>query len=163
MKSCAKLSGHPDVKLRLKLITKDVYIYGCSFGTKFMFLLYSEKNFKIQRNIFLFRETFSYSEEILLYSEKHFHIQRKFFIQWISLYCKKLSYSKKFYYVQWIFCYIKINFSYSEKKLYLKKLFRFRENFYIQRKCLNSEKMCIFRENHEFKYQIAWDTVVGFW
>ena len=119
--------------IRLKLITKDVYIYGCSFGTKFMFLLYSEKNFKIQRNIFLFRgnfiifrETFSYSEEVL-YSVNFFVFQ-------------KFSYSKKFDNVQWKFCYIQINFSYSEKILYLKKLFTFRENFYVQRKCAYSEK-----------------------
>ena len=53
------------------------------------------------------------------------------------------------------FGYIQINFSYSEKILYLKKLFTFRENFYVQRKFLYSEKMCIFRENHEFKFQIV--------
>ena len=119
--------------------------------------------FCIQRKILIFRETFSYSEEILLYSEKRFHIQRKFYIQWISLYFKNFSYSKKFDNVQWNFCYIQINFSYSEKILYLKKLFTFRENFYVQRKFLYSEKMCIFRENHEFKFQIVWDAVAGFW
>ena len=105
--------------------------------------------FCIQRKILIFRETFSYSEEILLYSEKHFHIQRKFYIQWISLYFKNFSYSKKFDNVQWNFCYIQINFSYSEKILYLKKL-------YIQRKFLCSERIFIFRENVDIHRKSAY-------
>ena len=113
--------------IRLKLITKDVYIYGCSFGTKFMFLLYSEKNFKIQRNIFLFRgnfiifrETFSYLEEVL-YSVNFFVFQ-KFFIFKDILLCS-------------------VNFLlYSDKFLIFRKNFVFKETFYIQRKGVYSEK-----------------------
>ena len=126
----------------------NVQKYGCSFGAKLRFL-YSEKSFNIQRNIFLFRGKFYY-------------IQRNIFIfRGSFIFSEFLCISKKIYYVQWIFCYIQIKVSYSEKTLYLKKLFIFRENFYIQRKCWYSEKMCIFRENDEFKFQIVW--VVGFW
>ena len=137
-------------------VNSQSIIYGCSFGAKFMFL-YSEKNL-------IFRETFSYLKEILLYSEKHFHIQRKFSIRWISLYFKKFLYSKKFYYVQLFFL------LYSDKLFIFRKEFEFKETYYIQRKsCLCSEKMLIFRENvyirenHESKFQIVWDIVVGFW
>ena len=74
---------------------------------------YSEKHFSIQRkfyhiqrNIFIFSGSFIFSEFLCI--SKKFHIQRNV-----------IMFSD-------FFCYIQINFSYSEKNLYLKKLFIFR-------------------------------------
>ena len=89
-----------------------------------------------------------YSEKIVLYSEKNFHIQRKcYYIQRnisiftvIFLCLKKFSifgeieYLKKLFHIQRIFISI-------ETFLYLQKLYLFREMFSIQR----------FKENADIK------------
>ena len=62
----------------------------------------------------------------------------------------------KSYYIQWIYFVFREIFPIQIKTLYSKKLFIFRESFYVERKY--SEKKCIFRENSEFKFHIVWDS-----
>ena len=120
---------------------KNTRKYGCSFGAKFMFL-YSKKNVTFQRNIFLFRgsfiifrETFSYSAEVL-YSVNFFVFQKNFIFK------------------EMLLCSVTF-LLYSDKFFIFRKEFVFEKAFNILRKSLCSEKIFIFRENHEFKFQIV--------
>ena len=104
-------------------------------------------------HVFVFREKF-------WYSEKHFLIQRMLFLFFV--------FPKMFIFKKILLCSIMHFLLYSNKSFIFRKKnciqrnFLFRECLYAQRKILYSEKMLIFRENQEFRFQIVWDTVVGF-
>ena len=99
--------------------------------------------FCIQRKILIFRETFFYSAEVL-YSVNFFAFQKNFIFK------------------EMLLCSVTF-LLYSDKLFIFRKEFVFKEAFHIQRKSLCWEKIFIVRENHEFKFQTVWDTVLGFW
>ena len=113
-------------------ISKNTFLIECLRETASV--LYSEKNFNIQRDTFILRENFIIFREIFSYS-------------------KEVLYSVNFFVFEKIFIFKEIFLLYSEKFIKIRKNFVFQETFifienlYAQRKLLYSEKMLIFREN----------------